>query len=292
MKKLLIIGGTGLIGSHLVEKLRKGKYELWVTTRNPEKRDNDGIKNIYIDLNEDFDIRRLPEGIDSVIYLAQSSLFREFPEKALDIFRVNIYALEKILDYSAKTGVKNFIYASSGGVYGNFKKHFSEDMSLSVENNLGFYLSSKLCGEILADNYSHLFNVIILRFFFVYGPFQNKTMLIPRLVDNILNLKPIILQGAEGIRINPIYVADAVNAIEKCFWLKGSNKINIAGRDILSISQIAKIIGDKIKKTPKFKIRNEDASNIIGNISRMSSILCVPKVNFETGIEKYLQTLR
>ncbi len=292
MEKLLIIGGTGLIGYHLTEELKKekNKYKLYITTRDIIKYDN-SINYIYLDLCKDFDTKKLPQKIDGVIYLAQSRLFREFPEKALNIFKVNVYALEKILDYSIKTGIKKFIYASSGGVYGNLEKHFSEDMPIHVGNNLGFYLGTKLCGEILTDNYSSLLDIVTLRFFFVYGPFQNKNMLIPRLVDNIINSKPIILQGTKGIKINPIYVTDAVNAIEKCFLLKGSHKINIAGPDILSLSQIAKIIGNKVKKSPKFVLRNERANDIIGDIKKMSSILYKPEIAFEAGIEKYLQIL-
>jgi nucleoside-diphosphate-sugar epimerase len=57
--------------------------------------------------------------------------------------------------------------------------------------------------EIIAENYAPYMNIVILRFFFVYGPRQNTTMLIPRLIRSIKEGNPIILQGSNGIRINP-----------------------------------------------------------------------------------------
>ncbi len=77
-------------------------------------------------------------------------------------------------------------------------------------NNKGIYLDSKLSAEILLNSYSSYFECFaILRPFFIYSPDQDKTMLIPRLIENVINKKEIILSSINGIRINPIYIDDA-----------------------------------------------------------------------------------
>lgn len=290
MQKCLILGSSGLIGSHLVDKLRNEKYEIFLTSRDPDIV-KEQKKNIYLDLDEDFNYEALPSQIDTVIYLAQSENFREFPDKALNIFKVNILGLQKILDYALKAGAKKFIYASSGGIYGNVKEYFSEDMVINSCNNLGYYLSSKLCGEILADNYSSYFDIVTIRFFFVYGPGQNKSMLIPRLVNNILAKNPVILQGEKGIKINPTYVSDAVNAIEKAMQIKGSHKINVAGPSVLSIKEIAELIGDNLNVKPIFEKNSEVTNDMVADISKMSDLLHNPCINFKNGIKMYIESL-
>ena len=117
----------------------------------------------------------LPNDIDVIIHLAQSSKFRDFPSEAEDIFNVNIKSTAQLLDFARKNNVQKFVYASSGGIYGtNSNRAFNESSPITATDQLGFYLGSKLCGEVLVRNYSTLFDVITLRFFFMYGPKQQK----------------------------------------------------------------------------------------------------------------------
>ena len=82
------------------------------------------MKAVVVDLSSDWKISELPTKIDVIYHLAQSDKFRDFPAGAPDVFQVNINSTAKLLDYAKKTGVKSFIYASSGGVYGNGKNLF------------------------------------------------------------------------------------------------------------------------------------------------------------------------
>ena len=194
----------------------------------------------------------LPQRFDGVIHLAQSEYFRDFPEHSLDVFEVNTISTLRLLDYALKAGAKTFIYASSGGVYGYSDDGFTEDAEIMQRGDLGFYLGTKLCSEILSDCYTSLMNVLVLRFFFVYGPGQSKGMLIPRLVDRVKEGKLIVLQGSDGIRLNPTYVADAVSAICRSLVVEGSHKINVAGPEVLSMRAIGETIGQVLSKRPKF----------------------------------------
>jgi UDP-glucose 4-epimerase len=183
----------------------------------------------------------------------------------------------EMLDYAREAGAKTFIYASSGGVYGSGGHGFSEDITLTANGENGFYLSTKLCSEILAENYKKYMNIVALRFFFVYGKGQKRSMLIPRLVDSIRGGNAITLQGDVGILINPIHVSDAVASVTAALNLKGFHKINVAGPEVLSLKQISKIIGDKVGVKPIFEYdAKKSPGNLIGKTEKMRQYLIAP----------------
>ncbi|MFM2062304.1 MAG: hypothetical protein RLZZ507_1974 [Cyanobacteriota bacterium] len=290
MKKCLITGVSGLIGSHLVSELSQNWH---ITGLSRSKRICDlqstEFEHLALDLSKKLDTSLLPEKIDAVIHLAQSENFREFPKLADDIFQVNTVSTLVLLDYARRAGARTFILASSGGIYGYGEQDFSEDVEISANGDLGFYLGTKLCSEVLANSYIPFFNIIVLRFFFVYGHSQRRSMLIPRLVESVLERKPITLQGENGIRINPTYVSDAVAAISRSLELDGSHKINVAGANVLSLREIGEIIGKVVERKPKFDLQlDANPRHLVGDISRMSKILGSPKVNFADGIKIYI----
>jgi UDP-glucose 4-epimerase len=279
--KIIVTGSNGLIGQELREALKENHEIIGIGL-------SIGKSEICIDFTDDWNENDLPTDVDVVIHLAQSPHFRDFPNKAKQIFYTNTLSTLKLISWAKNNGVKKFIYASSAGIYGNRNEGFSEDQQIVYNNELGFYLGTKHCSEVLLDNYAQLLTVIQLRFFFVYGKHQKKDMLIPRLVENIRNGKSITLQGEEGIAINPIHVSDAAKAIEKCLTIEQSNKFNIAGPNVLTLKQISEIIGTKLKIAPIFDLQNIPAKNLIGDISKMKQYLHSPAVSFSEGVNELI----
>ncbi|MEG3436210.1 NAD(P)-dependent oxidoreductase [Pannus brasiliensis CCIBt3594] len=289
MKKCLITGATGLIGSQLLEYLNQN-WSIVALSRNSIP-SYPTVKTIDIDLSKPWSRDILPEKIDAVIHLAQSEHFREFPQKSEHIFQVNTSTTLQLIDRAIQANAKVFVLASTGGVYGFGDEPFGEDTSINSASNLGFYASTKLCSEILVNNYKSLIDIVILRFFFVYGRGQRKTMLIPRLVRSVLQEQPIILQGSDGIRVNPIHVSDAAKAIVRSLSLKGSYTINIAGSEILSLRQIGETIATTVKKEPIFEVQmDKTPQNILGDNSRMKKLLHDPEINFLEGIKDVVRS--
>lgn len=243
-----------------------------------------GVIYHEVDLSSDWSPKALPTSIDVVIHLAQSSHFREFPEQAMDVFGVNVASTARLLDYARTAGARHFILASSGGVYGAGDEAFRENSPIPHHGQLGYYLGSKLCAEVLAQNYSSLMNVAILRFFFMYGKGQKRQMLVPRLVDNVIAGNPINLQGKDGIKINPIHVSDAAAALEGCLKLEGSHTFNVAGAQTMSMREIAGLIGQAVGREPVFKIDACEPRHLIADIGALSDSLVVPRVSFAQGI--------
>lgn len=287
--KVLITGAAGLLGSHAVKRLSIS-HDVHAIVRciGDAERGNAAVCWHQLDLSSSWTASGLPGRIDTVIHLAQSSKFRDFPSQALDVFGVNVSSTARLLDYALKAGATRFILASSGGVYGAGDEAFRENSPIPFHGELGYYLGSKLCSEVLAQNYSSHMDITILRFFFIYGFGQRRSMLIPRIVDSVREGRPVTLQGEHGIRINPINVADAVTALSSCFGLSGSSTFNIAGPDILSIRELADAVGRVVGRPPIFVQADGRPRHLIADIEAMKSQLHCPSIHFSSGVKDAL----
>jgi UDP-glucose 4-epimerase len=282
--KILVTGANGLLGRHAIQSLRD-EYEVYAATHMMPIEPVEHVIYVMLDLSTQWSVDSLPSDLDVIIHLAQSSRFREFPEQSPNIFNVNISSTARLLDFAWRTKVKKFVYASSGGIYGSSEIAFDENSPIEAHDQLGFYLGSKLCGEVLVKNYSQLMDVTTLRFFFMYGAGQRRLMLIPRLIDSVRNATPISLQGSDGICINPIHVSDAVIALRALLKQNGSHTINIAGPSVLTLKQIAETIGDEVKRKPVFNYVDGEPTHLIGDITAMQRLLNTPQILFKNGVK-------
>lgn len=289
--KCVLTGASGLLGSCLLHELKD--YEVYALRNSfPSSHQGDGITHVLADLNSSNFESLLPKNVDTIIHLAQSNHFKDFPEKAKDIVNVNTLSTLRLLDYARHAGVKNFIYASTGTVYGTPSKLCLEEHPLTIEPKKGMYYASKLAAEMFVENYAPFMKTIVLRFFFIYGPGQRKHMLIPRLVQSVIDDKPISLQGPEGMKINPIYVADAAKAVKQALTMKESATINIAGSEILTLKQIGETIGQCLGKKPLFDFNSAAVPvDLVADVTKMNRLLMTPKTLFSEGIRAYYNSL-
>jgi nucleoside-diphosphate-sugar epimerase len=290
MRKLnvLVTGANGLLGRNLVASLRDN-YEVHALVHNMPLKPFPDVKYYAYDFNMDWTTNDLPRDIYAVMHLAQSELFRDFPEHALDVFNVNVTSTVKLLDYARVAGAKKFVFTSTGGIYDTTMGVVNENTPINTFGQLGNYFATKLCSEILTHNYTSYFDVSLLRLFFMYGKGQKRSMLMPRLVDNVNQGRPIRLTENGGIVINPIHVSDVVNILKGLMNSDGSYTYNVAGPEKLNLNQIASIIGKKLGKTPQFEQISELADNCIADITLLESRIYSPKVKLEEKIEELFQ---
>ncbi|MFQ5450098.1 MAG: NAD-dependent epimerase/dehydratase family protein [Nitrospinaceae bacterium] len=291
MKKCLVTGVTGLVGSHLLMELAR-EWEITGVSRMPpaDGPDAENIRHVAMDLAGAWDPDRLPEKIDAVIHLAQSDLFRDFPNRAEEVFTVNTVSTLRLLDYARLAGAATFILASSGGLdhYGNTAA--PEDGKNAKKENIDFYLATKWCSEILAAVYAASFHTLCLRFYFVYGPGQKRDRLIPRLIQSVKEGRPIALAGRDGIRINPVHVSDAVSAILRSLDLTGNHTLNVAGPEVLSLRHIGETIGQILGRQPVFNERPETTPrDLVGDVHRTAELLGPPRVKFQDGVRDWIE---
>jgi nucleoside-diphosphate-sugar epimerase len=288
MKEILVTGASGLCGHSCCKLLLEKGYSVYAIVKSKTTRVVNGVKPVVMDLTDEWNESVMPSKVDVILHLAQSPYFREFPQNAVNLFKVNIESTIRLLDYGHRVGVKKFIFTSSGGVYGNGRQAFNENFPIVPTGELGHYLGSKACSEIMIHNYATFFDVIILRPFFVYGPGQEQSMLIPRLFRSVGRGSPIILQGSSGICLNPVHVNDASRAMVQSCLLEESAVINIAGPEVLSMKAICDTFGDFLGVEPIYESSVEPPSNLIGDIELMKSLLHVPSIRLSDSLEEFV----
>ena len=287
-RTILLTGSNGLLGRHVTALFARQGHKVFAMVRSEPDAPHDNVEYVKSDLSGDVDESLLPENIDAIFHLAQSSNFRDFPAMGRDIFAVNVMAVSQLLDYGRRAGCSHFVYTSTGGVYAKLASSIKENSPLNSIPELGPYLGSKLCGEIIAQSYLNEMNVSIFRPFFIYGSGQKRDMLLPRIFDRVVNGEPIQLQGKDGLIINPTHVEDAANIMMACLDKPLNLVLNIAGPEAMSLREIATLIGQFVGKEPVFEFVDGDAVNMVADINSLSAKLFRPERSFS----QYLKDLQ
>lgn len=287
--RLVVSGALGFIGRHLVAELRD-RHEITALVRAQDMVDiPKGIRVIAHDLTAPIAEAKLPVEVDAVIHLAQSVNYRSFPTEADDIAAVNIQSTVRLLDYARRAGARCFIAASTGGVYGHAADPSCET---DLPHPEGFYAATRYSAELLAQCFADYMSVVVFRFFFVYGPRQ-RGMLVSNLVGRVLANEEVTIEGRPGLRINPIFVADAVRAFEPALALGSSGIFNIAGDEDVTITDIVRLAAEAAGRDARIRYAGEPAATVLlGDNARMKSVLGVcPRVTVREGLTHVVRSL-
>ncbi len=283
-RSILVTGAGGLLGGEVLAAWQGGCKLYALVRRMPEK-PLEGVYYIVMDLAAPLEPGRLPARIDAVIHLAQSSHMRDFPDAALDICAVNTTSTAQLLDWAMRAGAEHFFFASTGGLYAPSSIALTEDSPLDPQRgSLGYYFDTKRCAEILVRAYQEQMRTVVLRPFFIYGPRQRESMLIPRLIDSVRTGNALTLRGGQGTKLNPIFVNDAVNALAACLADDAPKLLNLAGPEVLSIRDIALHIGAIVGREPLFDEQEGEADCLVADISLLKQRLSAPMTSCRDGI--------
>jgi UDP-glucuronate 4-epimerase len=308
--KILVTGGAGFIGSHLIDRLLKmGHHVVCIDNFDPYYSESIKRKNIESVLtNENFslvpcDIRHKGDvekcfashKFDLVIHLAAKAGVRPSIEDPEGYFDVNVIGTLMLLEAMWKFGIKKLLFASSSSVYGNNPKvPFAE--TDNVDFPISPYAATKKACELLCHTYHHLydFDVFCLRFFTVYGPRQRPDLAIHKFTDHILRNLPIDVYGDGTSARDYTYIDDIVDGIVKSIGsLKGYEIINLGESKTISLNKMVTTLENFLEKTA---IRNQvpmqpgDVNVTNADISKAKSFLgYAPSTEFEEGIRKFIK---
>jgi len=265
-KNIIITGGAGFIGSHLVNFFLKTNNKVFVIddlTTGSAKNLNLKYKNIKFikgDCTEDKILDQLPKMRFDILYhiAGQSSGEISF-ENPLNDFNRNLLSTLKLCQFCINRKIKKIVYASSMSVYGDLKKKNYKANEILNWDPLSFYGVSKLCSEFYLKQFSKLgLKYTILRLFNVYGPNQNfknlKQGMISIYLGQLLKSNKILVKGKLNRFRDFIYIDDVVKILTGCLKnSKTNNKIyNISTGKKTFINKILYLIKKYSKK--KFKI--------------------------------------
>lgn len=303
MKKILILGADGFLGSNLAKSLVKdGKYKIrafdlfegGILRNLKECRNKIEIFQGNF-LNRD-DLRKALKGVDYVFhYISLTTPGSSMKDPLIDV-DTNIRGTVVLLEECAKAKVKKFIFSSSGGaIYGNQEKDLlNED---DPQNPISPYAISKLAIEKYLEYYrlNHGLEYLILRYSNPYGPGQNvvgSQGIIPIFL-NLIKQKKLITIFGDGKNIRDyIFIDDAIENTKKIVFKKTTRRrlYNLGSGKGIAINEVVDIIRKvtgKNVKVKKMPARSIDVRRVVLNTKRIKKEINYSiKVNMEEGIRR------
>lgn len=314
MQTYLITGGAGFIGSSLSEELIKQGNKVIAIDNfcdfyNPTIKENNVkelIKNSNFklyrnDIRDRETVKRIFEenNIDIVMHLAAMAGVRPSIENPMLYQEVNCMGTQNILEEMKAHNVKNLVMASSSSVYGNCKEvPFKENMI--VDFAISPYAATKKANEVMTHVYHKLFdmNVIMLRFFTVYGPKQRPDLAINKFTRLMLEDKEIPMFGDGTTSRDYTYIDDIVDGIiRSCNYVENNNDVyeilNLGNSSPVSLKEMINTIGQAIGVEPKIKqlpMQPGDVDRTFADISKAKKLIGYnPKTSFKEGIERFIK---
>ncbi|CDD26725.1 nAD-dependent epimerase/dehydratase [Clostridium sp. CAG:452] len=314
MKTYLITGGAGFIGSSLSERLiKEGNrvvaidnfcdfYNHTIKENNvKELIKNSNFKLYRNDIRDRESVKKIFEenNIDIVMHLAAMAGVRPSIENPVLYQEVNCMGTQNILEEMKAHNVKNLVMASSSSVYGNCKEvPFKENMI--VDFAISPYAATKKANEVMTHVYHKLFdmNVIMLRFFTVYGPKQRPDLAINKFTRLMLEDKEIPMFGDGTTSRDYTYIDDIVDGIiRSCNYVENNNDVyeilNLGNSSPVSLKEMINTIGQAIGVEPKIKqlpMQPGDVDRTFADISKAKKLIGYnPKTSFKEGIENFVE---
>jgi UDP-glucuronate 4-epimerase len=223
MSHVLVTGGAGFIGSHLVDSLLQDRIRVTVIDNfDPfydrsfklanvaPHRDHASWRLVEGDIRDAPLLATLPDDIDTVVHLAAAAGVRPSIADPVRYQDVNVGGTQNLLELARARGIRQFVFGSSSSVYGvNPRVPWSEEDDVLP---ISPYASTKISGELLGHVYAHLHGIrfIALRLFTVYGPRQRPDLAINKFTKLMLAGQPIPLYGDGSTRRDYTYVGDIV----------------------------------------------------------------------------------
>lgn len=306
---ILVTGGAGFIGSHLVEKLLfQGEQVVVIDNFNDfyqpaYKRENisGAIRNQRLTLYETdicntvsckevFEKHR----IEKIVHLAAYAGVRPSIERPLLYEEVNCKGTLNLLELSRIYKVKQFIFGSSSSVYGNNKKiPFSEDDP--VNEPISPYAATKRAGELYCYNYHHLYKIPVacLRFFTVYGPRQRPDLAIRKFTEIIDHNQQIPMYGNGTTQRDYTFFSDIIDGVVSTLKKQFDFEIfNLGNSTPVQLAKIIELIEQELGKKAKIKRLPEqpgDVHRTYADIRKAERFLQYrPKVSIEQGIRLFV----
>lgn len=306
----LVTGGAGFIGSHLCERLLHEGHSVWAF---------DDLNNFYAPAIKQVNLRVLQSlarpftfihgdvtdraaveelfretQFDQVIHLAARAGVRPSLAEPALYQRVNVEGTVNLLEAARARGVRKLIIASSSSVYGvNAKVPFAEDDP--IFRPISPYAASKLACEALGHVYHHLYgmDIVMLRFFTVYGPRQRPDLAIHKFAQLITAGKPIPVFGDGSTARDYTYITDTVDGIMAATRGPfGYQIVNLGESQTVKLSYLIELLERALGKKAildRQPTQPGDVPITFANIEKARALLGYePKVKIEKGIENFV----
>ena len=306
--RILVTGGAGFIGSHLVEKLLAAGHAVVILDDfndfyDPQIKHANiagfakDVTVYHVDLRDGGSVRSLfhREKVDAIAHLAARAGVRPSIQHAQLYCDTNVSGTLHLLEAARVTGVERFILASSSSVYGASKTiPFSEEQHLI--QTLSPYGATKVAGEFLCSTYSHLYQmrVVALRYFTVYGPRQRPDLAIHQFTRRIYAGQPIDQFGDGSTRRDYTYIDDVIQGTMAALQYQGPlyDVFNLGESETIQLKELISAIENVLGKKAKVNRLPEQPGDMpltCADISKARKLLAYkPTTKLSEGLQKFI----
>lgn len=312
MKNILVTGGAGFIGSHLVDLLLA--ENTWNVTviddfndfYNPQiKRqniahlqDNQHFSLVETDIRNAESLEKVFEQtkFDVIVHLAARAGVRPSLAEPKLYTETNVNGTVNLLELARQHQIKQFVFASSSSVYGiNSKIPFSEEDR--IYQTISPYAATKAAGEFLCHTFSHLYDIrtICLRFFTVYGARQRPDLAIHKFSNLIWNDKPIPVFGDGSTRRDYTYIDDIIQGVRAAIDYQETNYevFNLGESQTIELRELIEILEESLGKKAiidRKPMQPGDVPLTFADISKAKKLLNYnPTTKIKDGIPKFVE---
>ena len=306
----LVTGGAGFIGSHVCEKLLLSGHAVWAfddlnafydpQLKHANIRQMQSLAKPFEFIHGDLTDRAALDELlgsgkfDQIIHLAARAGVRPSLEEPALYQRVNVEGTVNLLEAARRNGVKKAILASSSSVYGvNSKIPFAESDPIFCA--ISPYAASKLACEALGHVYHHVYgmDVVMLRFFTVYGPRQRPDLAIHKFASLIRAGKPVPIFGDGTSARDYTYINDILDGILACTEKEfGYEIFNLGESQTVRLDRLLELLEAALGKKAiidRRPLQPGDVPITCANISKARAKLGYdPQVKIETGIPLFV----
>ncbi len=298
MNRVLVTGGSGFIGSHVVDKLAAAGIEPRIYDLRHSPHHPQGSVDTYLgDLADTEALTRALDGCDAVIHLAAYADVGIVAAEPVAAEETNSRGTISVLEAARAAGVERVVYGSTIWVYGE-----SGEGTITEESPIGLpkhlYTASKLAGEMYCTSYAELYDVpyTILRFGIPYGPRSRPAAVIPIFVGKALAGEPLTIAG-DGLQTRRfVYVEDLAEGVVRGLAPCATNRVyNLASDETVTIRELADTVGEVVGDTEIVHTpgRNGDFGGAeISNVRALQELDWRASTPLKEGVTRYLGWLR
>jgi len=315
MKTILVTGGAGFIGSHLVDRLIAERdwrvtviddfndfYSPEIKRANVAKHvSNAAFKLVEQDIRDFAGLKRIFEGteFDCIVHLAARAGVRPSLSEPQLYAETNISGTLNLLELAREHEIKQFVFGSSSSVYGNNAKvPFSEDDP--IRQPISPYAATKAAGELICHAYSHLYGLrcVCLRFFTVYGARQRPDLAIHKFARLIEEGKPIPVFGDGTTRRDYTYIDDIIQGVRAAIDFNASDYevFNLGESRTVELSELIALLEKELDQRAiidRQPMQPGDVPQTFADIDKARRLLGYdPQTEIEDGIHRFVEWFR
>ena len=291
--RVLVTGGAGFIGSHVVDRLlAAGMAPRIFDVRQSEHHAADEVDTVLGDLLDRDALQAAMAGCDAVVHLAAAADVDDVARRPAEAEAVNARGTLNVLEAARGAGVARVVYASTIWVYGSATGTVDEDHTVELPDHL--YTATKLAGEMYCRSYAALYGLdcTVLRFGIPYGPRARPAGVIPIFVRKALAGEPLTIAG-EGLQSRRfVYVEDLADGVVRGLGSQAAGRVyNLVGDESVTVRGIADAVGGLLGGVEIVHTRARAADFAGAEISGARAAAELgwrPATSFSEGLRRYV----